>query len=220
MAAPLKEAALWFARRARARINARRIAHARRSRPALDVVFERFEISQVRAEIEPFLEELVRPLAPRAILEVGTYRGGTLLLFADVATDDALIASIDLPDEVLPWRRSLYRSFAGRRQRIALIEADSTEEATRRIVERELRGEPLDLLFIDGDHSYDGVARDFELYSPLVRPGGLIAFHDITPGKGAGDVHRLWGELRDRFETREFRASSAGYGIGVLVTPS
>lgn len=186
----------------------------------MDIVFERFEISQVRAEIEAFVEELVRPLAPRAILEVGTYRGGTLLLFADVAADDALIASIDLPDGVLPWRRKLYRSFAGRRQRIALIEADSTDEATRLIVERELGGRPLDLLFIDGDHSYDSVARDFELYSPLVRPGGLIAFHDITEGKGAGDVHRLWGELRDNFETREFRSSSAGYGIGVLITAS
>lgn len=119
----------------------------------MDIVFERFEISQVRAEIEAFVEELVRPLAPRAILEVGTYRGGTLLLFADVAADDALIASIDLPDGVLPWRRKLYRSFAGRRQRIALIEADSTDEATRLIVERELGGRPLDLLFIDGDHS-------------------------------------------------------------------
>ena len=42
------------------------------------------------------------------------------------------------------------------------------------------RGEPLDLLFIDGDHSYDGVRADFELYGRLVRPGGLIALHDVN----------------------------------------
>jgi len=35
-----------------------------------------------------------------------------------------------------------------------------------------------DLLIIDGDHSVDGVARDFELYSPLVKSGGLIIFDD------------------------------------------
>ncbi len=37
-------------------------------------------------------------------------------------------------------------------------------------------GEPVDFLFIDGDHLYDGVKIDFELYKKLVRPGGLIAF--------------------------------------------
>jgi hypothetical protein len=37
-------------------------------------------------------------------------------------------------------------------------------------------------LFIDGDHTYEGVRRDFEMYSPLVRKGGIIAFHDIYPG--------------------------------------
>jgi len=43
-----------------------------------------------------------------------------------------------------------------------------------------LNGEPLDFLFIDGDHTYEGVKRDFEMYSPLVRNGGIIAFHDIV----------------------------------------
>lgn len=35
-----------------------------------------------------------------------------------------------------------------------------------------------DYLLIDGDHSYDGVARDFELYGPLVKPGGIVVFDD------------------------------------------
>ena len=34
----------------------------------------------------------------------------------------------------------------------------------------------LDLLFIDGDHSYEGVRQDYKMYSKLVRDGGLIAF--------------------------------------------
>ena len=37
----------------------------------------------------------------------------------------------------------------------------------------------IDLLFIDGDHQYASVLTDWLLYSPLVRPGGLVAFHDI-----------------------------------------
>ena len=46
-------------------------------------------------------------------------------------------------------------------------------------------GKPLDFLFIDGDHAFKGVKSDFQLYSELVRPGGLIAFHDIIPGAPA-----------------------------------
>lgn len=36
----------------------------------------------------------------------------------------------------------------------------------------------IDLLFIDGDHSYEGVKKDFELYSKLLNPNGLILIHD------------------------------------------
>ncbi|HOP18720.1 MAG TPA: class I SAM-dependent methyltransferase [Amphiplicatus sp.] len=41
-----------------------------------------------------------------------------------------------------------------------------------------MRGEQIDLLIIDGDHSYGGVKRDFENYRPFMRPGGLILFDD------------------------------------------
>lgn len=37
---------------------------------------------------------------------------------------------------------------------------------------------PIDLLFIDGDHSYDGVKHDWELFSPFVRQFGGVIFHD------------------------------------------
>lgn len=42
-------------------------------------------------------------------------------------------------------------------------------------------GGPLDFVFIDGDHSEDGVRADFRLIAPSVKPGGLIAFHDLIP---------------------------------------
>jgi len=41
---------------------------------------------------------------------------------------------------------------------------------------------PVDLLFIDGDHSYEGVKKDFENYSPLVESGGYIIFDDYNQG--------------------------------------
>jgi predicted O-methyltransferase YrrM len=40
---------------------------------------------------------------------------------------------------------------------------------------------PFDLLFIDGDKSYDGLRADYYNYEPMVSEGGVIAFHDVIP---------------------------------------
>ena len=78
----------------------------------------------------------------------------------------------------------------------------------------------MDFLFIDGDHSYDGVKKDFEMYSPLLAPGGMIAFHDIVDGPEAsvGGVPKFWRELKAGHTHLEFVKSwqQGGWGIGVL----
>jgi hypothetical protein len=78
----------------------------------------------------------------------------------------------------------------------------------------------VDFLFIDGDHSYEGVKKDFEMYSPLVKSGGLIAFHDIVDTdliRSAGHgVHIFWRQLKGK--KTEFCINGAWGGIGVLET--
>ena len=58
-----------------------------------------------------------------------------------------------------------------------------------------LKDNKVDFLFIDGDHSHEGVKKDFEMYSPLVRKGGIIAFHDIVPF-GYPTLHKFWNEVK------------------------
>jgi predicted O-methyltransferase YrrM len=53
---------------------------------------------------------------------------------------------------------------------------------------------PYDFLFIDGDHTYDSVRKDWDNYSPMVREGGIIALHDILPRPGYG-VSQLWEQI-------------------------
>jgi predicted O-methyltransferase YrrM len=78
----------------------------------------------------------------------------------------------------------------------------------------------IDYLFIDGDHTYAGVKQDFEMYSPLVRRGGLVAFHDICvhTSQEQCEVDRFWREIRTQFKSREFvqNPDQGKYGIGVL----
>jgi predicted O-methyltransferase YrrM len=61
----------------------------------------------------------------------------------------------------------------------------------------------IDLLFIDGDHSFQGVLNDFRLYEALVKPGGYIVFDDyLDPGAGAyvkRAVDHIVGEIQSSY---------------------
>ena len=120
-------------------------------------------------------------------------------------------------------RRKLYRAFARRGQRIELLRRDSHDLETVRLVHGLLAGRGVDLLFIDGDHTYEGVSQDYASYASLVRAGGLIAIHDIVPGnqEDVGGVPRFWKELKQTSDTEEIVRdwNQGGFGIG-LVTRS
>jgi predicted O-methyltransferase YrrM len=78
---------------------------------------------------------------------------------------------------------------------------------------------PLDYLFIDGDHTYDGVKQDFEMYSPMVRPGGIIVFHDIVEHPSSTcKVDKFWAEVKQGRKHKEFVNDwkQGQYGIGVI----
>lgn len=184
------------------------------------------------AQKPPELERLVEMLqehCPWTVMEIGTMDGGTLSAWCDCTDPAGLIVSVDLPGG--QWgggydaRRAQHiRGFAGPTQTLTLIQGDSQAERTRERVLWELDGELVDFLFIDGDHSYEGVKADFETYSSIVRPDGLIAFHDIShhPLEGTVEVERFWGEIKDSFRAWEFcvagheRSWGPWGGIGVV----
>ena len=167
------------------------------------------------------LAELIRLLSEReldVVLEIGTAHGGTYWTWCRLATPTAHLVSVDLPGNE-EWTARV-RSYTRPTQTQTVIRADSHDPETVRSLDA-LSG-TVDLLFIDGDHSYDGVRADFESYAPLVRPGGLIAFHDVDSiNHPASEVDRLWTQLRDLYDTRELIDAvddehSGRYGIGVI----
>jgi predicted O-methyltransferase YrrM len=217
----------------RIRRAAAEVASAPRSLDAaLDFVYStrpgglRIAPNQVRSELRDFLA-LVEELRPRAVVEIGTALGGTLFLLTRVAAPDAVLVSVDLSSTRdlrfgggnVAQRRPLYEAFAVDDQRVHFVADDSHDPGTRAVVERRLDGRKVDVLFIDGDHSEAGVAQDFELYRELVRPDGLIAFHDIVDGPPGlvGGVPRVWRSIRPA-AAYEFVADPAqgGFGIGAF----
>jgi predicted O-methyltransferase YrrM len=167
-----------------------------------------FSADQHTSEISRLLE-IIAELRPRHACEIGSYNGGTLFLVSQMCTPDAKIVSIDIDNNGI--KRRIYPRLAGEKRSIFCINGDSHLDSTRARLEAILGRKPLDFLFIDGDHSYEGVRRDFELYGPLVRSGGVIGFHDIVPDhrmrygvetrNWVGEVPRFWNELKEKFDS-------------------
>ena len=198
------------------------------ARPCCDVLwrFPDFQPIQKVPEIVR-LFEIVRALQPRAVCEIGAASGGTTCLFAQASLADTTLISLDIAFDLA--RRAAIKRFARRDQSIVCLRGDSHNSDMFRAVKDLLAGRQLDFLFIDGDHSYEGVRSDFELYSPLVREGGIIAFHDIVPDfktrfgietySDVGGVPQFWAEIKSTYASVEEIIEDPeqdGYGIGVI----
>jgi predicted O-methyltransferase YrrM len=144
--------------------------------------------------------KIVRALRPRTVVEIGTAQGGVFWLLCRLAAPDAQLISIDLPPEQRfsgGQKKSIaLQRMRQSRQTVHALHGDSHSPETLRRLRSTVNDREIDLLFIDGDHTYDGVRSDYAMYSPLVRRGGLIALHDIvkTPWPKC-EVDRFWGEL-------------------------
>jgi len=153
--------------------------------------------------------------SPQRLIEVGTANGGTLFIFSRLMDAGSIIVSIDI-HKFSDSRIELYRNF-DREKVIKIIRANTFDEATPIKVYDALGKVQADLLFIDADHTYAGVKNDFNKFSPFVKNGGLIAFHDINPDRGNG-VPDFWENIKGDFEHKEFRQKLTGWGgIGVLI---
>ena len=177
--------------------------------------------------------------APYNILEIGTKFGGTFYLWASLNRSSGLNISIDvsdgglhggIPDEEMD-KRDLW--FCERFDNVKFIRGDSHSQQVHgdcyRLLDRwntpDTVGkiEKIDFLFIDGDHTEEGVRKDFEMYSPFVRKGGIVAFHDINDSERHRSrnvyVSKFWKELVDsgKYETIEFNSNLDWAGIGVVV---
>lgn len=143
-------------------------------------------------------------------LEIGAGNGGTSWLWNRIFKS---VTTIDLPNG--PWGGADLTEIKNYLPRWRLIPGNSHDEN----IFNQVKTNTFDFLFIDGDHSYDGVKSDFETYSILVRPGGLIAFHDIcehTPKTGC-EVKRFWDEVKVGKDFYEFISEPTTWGgIGVL----
>jgi predicted O-methyltransferase YrrM len=134
-------------------------------------------VASLRLDEAAYLYGLVRKSRPRTVVEIGRFRGGSTLLLA-AALEDGVLHSYDIDtrqgrsgaelDEELIAALERY----GLGDRVRLHVADSRTADTPEAA--------IDLLFIDGDHSEEGVRADFEHWRPRLADGGHVLFHDAV----------------------------------------
>jgi predicted O-methyltransferase YrrM len=178
---------------------------------------------QIKTEILKFLEFLL-PLKPQLICEIGTADGGTNFLLSQALPNVELMIGVDL----FVRNQFQLQYFSKPSQNLVFLNGSSYALPTVQNALSVLEDRKLDLLFIDGDHNYEGVKKDFLMYRNTVKEGGVIAFHDIIPdyktryGKDtlrwAGGVPILWQELRQMYPSFEFveNPEQDSYGIGAI----
>lgn len=175
------------------------------------------------------------------VLEIGTKFGGTFYVWNKLVQDHGagMCISVDLADGIhggVPAeemdKRDLW--FHERFDNCYFIRGNSHDDDTLENVgdllgttwngdKTALTSNQLDLLFIDGDHSYDGVKQDFEFYSQFCKKNSIIVFHDIIDSQRHRErevfVSLFWNEIKHdpRFESFEIVGDRnqgwAGLGI-------
>lgn len=166
--------------------------------------------------------DLICALKPQIVVELGTQLGTSFFCFcqamkeSDITGKCYAVDTWEGDEHTGQYDESYYQ------QVLAHAEENYPEHAVllRMYFEKALEkfdDESIDLLHIDGFHTYDAVKHDYDTWLCKVRPGGIILFHDINARIQDFGAWKFWEELSQREETFTFKQ---GFGLGVLRKPS
>lgn len=169
-------------------------------------------------EHTPFAKYLIAKLEPRKIVELGVHNGVSLCAFAQAVKD------LDLKTELHGIDSFEGDAHAGFYDTSIYDSVKSYTETNYPNYVHILKGyfenylgdfadKGVDILHIDGMHDYDSVKRDYDTWSPKVKDGGIILFHDTKVFERDFGVWKFWAEVTERRKSFEFEH---GYGLGVL----
>lgn len=180
-----------------------------------------------------FLRSLVVNANPRHVVEIGSFIGVSTLWIAGALKDarnSGRMTAIDLFADIFPMaNKSRTRCIldpivmvkknlkeAGVDSLVRLMPGNSQEIGAKWGT---LGQEPIDFLYIDGDHTAEGCMADFQNFLPHVRPGGLIVLHDVFPEIcGCKGPRHLLNFLRGhrQFETFDIETSPHNFGMSLV----
>ena len=166
----------------------------------------------------PFAMLLVELQRPRVIVELGTHCGVSYCAFCQAVMETGAGASCYAVDtwagdgHTGPYGGDVYENLKAHHKQY-----ESFSQLLRMTFDEALQQVPdesVDLLHIDGLHTYEAVKRDYNTWLPKMSERGIILFHDTVVTERGFGVHQLWRELTPSFPHFNFEH---GCGLGVLV---
>ncbi len=169
----------------------------------------------------PFGYDLVAAIKPRMLVELGTHKGLSYFTFCQSMKEneiDGMCFGIDTfegDEHAGKYDESVFKSVNNHNREnyhgFSYLMRMFFEDALRHFNE-----ESIDLLHIDGFHTYEAVSADFTNWYSKVKPGGIILFHDVQARLQDFGAWKFWDEIRNQHETFTF---NHGYGLGVFRKP-
>jgi predicted O-methyltransferase YrrM len=146
-------------------------------------------VASLQIDEAALLFRLARDAQSGPFAEIGRFKGGSTMVFATALPEGVELWSYDLhvalrpdmPGSQLDAELGAALQRYGLDGKVHLLVADSRTA--------DPPPAPLELLFVDGDHSYEGARADYERWRELVRPGGHLLFHDAVDTGGYGNVY-------------------------------
>lgn len=172
-------------------------------------------VASLQIDEAALLYRLARDVERGPVAEIGRFKGGSTFIFASALPEGAELWSYDfhvalrpdMPGERLDAELRAALERYGLDGKVRLLVADSRTA--------DPPPEPLELLFVDGDHSYEGAKADFERWGAFVRPGGHLLFHDAVDSGGYGNFYpgiaRLMTEIGPEWQRRPNAGSIAHF---------
>lgn len=167
----------------------------------------------------PFVKDLIGHVKPEVVVELGTYYGVSLMAIKEAIIQGNLnskLYGIDnfegdmhvgkLGDDIYLQVSQDLKSIGGQSE---LIKGDFDTSLSF------FADSSIDLLHIDGTHTYESVRNDFNNWNSKMSDKSIILFHDIHVRRSEFGVFKLWEELTK--DSNNFFQFNFGYGLGVLL---
>jgi hypothetical protein len=164
----------------------------------------------------PFLRYLIRDLQPKIFVELGTHNGFSYFVGCQTIQELNLSAKAYAVDH---WQGDQHAGHFDESVYESVVELNAQYQNFSNLLKmsfleaRSLVSEPIDLLHIDGLHTYEAVKEDFKTWLPKMSKNGVIILHDIHVRHADFGVYKLWEEIKSQYSTLEFTGS---YGLGVV----
>lgn len=172
-----------------------------------------------------FVYDLIRWRQPEVTVELGTHFGCSFFAMVQALSDTGVAAQIHAIDtwqgdpHAGEYGEEVFEGFTGRLE--ALTRRDDAQSVAAS-VHRSMfldalptfQDGSIDLLHIDGYHSYDALREDFETWLPKLSPNGLVLLHDVAQDSGYGSAEYYAQAIASQYEGFAFRHN---FGLGVVL---